>query len=108
MRKVYFWLYIVYLSIKWVFKFNLGDSIKYKGDIYILNQGVCCPCWDIKKLNDDNIYIKNVHQDNFRKVLTLKNLYGSFNSGYSFYMVNWYDIWVRNGIKPWMKNCRIW
>ena len=108
MKKIYFRCLIVWLSIKWMFRFNLGDLVKYKNDIYVLNQGVCCPRWDIKKLNDDSVYITHVHQDNFKKVKTLKNYYGSFRSGHQFYTGYWYDIWAREGIKTWMRKCRIW
>lgn len=49
-----------------------------------------------------------VHRDHFRKVQGIRAAWRSFRSGYRFYMGYWFDIWVREGIKPWMLGCKIW
>ena len=107
MKRVHYWLYIIWLSLKWMFRYNLGDLVIYKGKKCVLIQGVCSPRWDLVECSSNN-KIADVHQREFVKVKTIKNLMGSFRSGYSFYVLYWFEIWVRNGIEPWMRQCRIW
>ena len=107
MRKIYFWFYIVWLSFKWIFKFNLGDLVIYGSKKYVLIQGAASPYWNLREYNGDS-RIAHIHQKEFSKVRTVKNIMGSFLSGYSFYMGYWFDIWVNEGVKPWMKQCKIW
>lgn len=104
-RKIYWWFFIIRLSLKWCWKINLGDWIWYKGKKYIVSNGVRSGSWRLSYLdNGDNGWVSRIECG---KVWTLKNIIGSFKSGYSFYMTSWLDIWVRNGIKPWMRGCNI-
>jgi len=104
-RKLYWWLFIIRLSLRWIPRFNIGDMVIYKGQEWMLIQGVCDPEWDLIQ-NGKRIHF--VHQSEFRKVRTIKNYWRSFNSGYHFYMGYWYKSWVRGGIKDWMRGCNIW
>jgi len=103
-RSIKYWLLVVWLSSKWIFKINLGDSVIYKGEKYIAVQGVSDPYWVIMK-GEDRL---SVHKKDFKKEKTIKNFLKSFNSGYRFYMRSWFGIWVNSGIQGWMKGCKIW
>lgn len=105
MRTLYYWLLVVRLALRWTRQFNLGDEVVYHGERWILNQGVRDPLWSL--CHADGRYIE-VHRENFRKASGLRSLWRSFQSGYRFYMRSWFDIWVREGIKPWMRGCSIW
>lgn len=104
--RIYYWLMIVVLSLKWVPKINLGDIIIYQGKRYFVANGVCAPSWDIQLVGGFERLL--IHQSKFKKECTLKNFMGSFKSGYRFYMTSWYSIWCHSGIEPWMKACNIW
>jgi len=105
-KKIYWWVYVVFLSFKWCFRVNLGDTVFYKNKKYIVANGVRSNSWRLSGLsNGDSGWVK---RSDCRKVLTFSNMKKSFKSGYFFYMTSWYDIWCRNGIEPWMKSCKIW
>jgi hypothetical protein len=103
--RLYWWFFVVVLSLRWVWKFNLGDEVWYLGERWYLTQGVQAPKWNLKKTN---MYVTEIYESHFRKVRSLKNYYGSFRRGYQFYMLSWFDIWCRKGIEPWMKSLPIW
>lgn len=103
-KSVYWRARIVHLSLRWVFKFNLGDRVIYQGRVWTLIQGVRAPVW--KLICGDEV--AQAKEEDFRKVRSLRSYWGSFESGYRFYMGYWYDIWMRSGIKPWMRECKIW
>lgn len=105
LSKLYWRIKIIFFALRWIPNYNIGDEVLYQGKVYRLNQGVSCPLWDIVR---DDECLKSIHQDNFRKIRTLKNYWGSFRSGYRFYMGYWYSIWVRKGIEPWVKRLNIW
>ena len=105
MRKIYFWLYILYLSALWMRQVNLGNSVEYKGKVYIVLNGASQNHWRIIDSDGRDMWVP---RDECSKVKSLSNYIHSFRFGYSFYMTSWYSIWVREGIKPWMKNCSIW
>jgi len=104
-KSIKYWLLIVYLSFKWIFKINLGDIVIFEGKRYIAIQGVCDPYWDISRGEEILTY---VHKKDFEKEKSIRNLLGSFKSGYHFYMLSWFKIWVNSGIEEWMKGCKIW
>jgi hypothetical protein len=66
--------------------------------------------WRLNGLDDgkDKYNTGWVKRSNCKKVFSLKGIKRSFMYGYNFYMINWFDIWCKNGIKPWMKKCDIW
>jgi hypothetical protein len=112
MSKVYYWLLIVRLSLRWIGKPNLGDDVLYQGERWTLIQGLRDPIWTLIRTTGTGIeeyrHVAEVHRDEFRKVAGIHAAWRSFRSGYRFYMQNWFDIWVREGIKPWMRGCSIW
>lgn len=114
-KKVYYWSFIIYLSTKWVFKINIGDKIYYKNQVWVVNNKIVDNKLSIIKRSiiKDNINISkvnhiNINISNCKKVKSFNNLLNSFKSGYRFYMLNWYSIWINNGIEQWCKNCNIW
>jgi len=106
MKKLYWRLRIIWLSLKWCFRVNLGDWVWYGGKKYIVSNGVMSDSWRLSSL--DNGRDGWVPRSDCKKVWTPKNIIGSFRSGYRFYMTSWFDIWVNEGIKPWMRGCNIW
>jgi len=106
-RKIYYFLLIVYLSCKSIKRLNLGDEVLYKGKRYMLIQGVCNPKWDLTAIGEFE-YLENIHKDNFKKIQNPKAWISTFKHTYNFYMDYWYGIWCRNGIEDWMKHCNIW
>ncbi len=109
MRKIYYWLYIVYLSFKWMLKINLGDKVIWLKDTwpqtYIVTNGIPYEIWKITDGIEDAF---EVPRNECKKIKTIPNYTHSFKSGYRFYMGYWYRIWVRNGIEPWVRKCNIW
>ena len=108
MRKIYYKVYIVYLSFKWIFRINLGDKVLWDGDLpqtYSVINGVCPGSWKITDGIEDAFEVK---RDECRKIKTIPNYINSFKSGYSFYVGYWFDIWCNNGIEPWIRKCNIW
>ena len=106
MKKYYYYILILWLSIKWIFRINLGDQVLYNNKKYIVINGVRSKSWRLNKLdNGDDGWVK---RKECKKVVSIKNYTNSFKSGYKFYMTNWYQIWTNSGIKDWMKKCKIW
>jgi len=108
--KIRWWLFVVWLSSKWISKTNLGDEVVFNGKKYLVSNGVCDGFWSLYVEGDrtGESYIKHAKRSECKRVRTLKNYVGSFRSGYRFYMSYWYDIWVRVGIEEWMRGCNIW
>lgn len=102
-----YWFLIVWLSSKWMFRITIGDDVLYNGEKYFVNNGVSAPAWDLLSYSTPRRGVC-VHERNFKKIWSLKGLIRSFRSGYWFYMTSWYNIWVRQGIEPWMRGCNIW
>lgn len=100
-----YYLLIIWLSAKKIPKLNLGDTIIYNGEEYVLLQGVRNPYWSF---GNGKQYIKNIHSSQFKKVYNIKSCINTFKHRHRFYMNNWYGIWCRNGIEDWMKRCNIW
>lgn len=96
------------LSLRWVGRFNLGDEVWYEGEKWILYQGVDDPFWKLLRDEASGRKFERIHMDHFVKVRTPKNYWRSFRSGYRFYMLNWYRIWVEQGVQDWMRECKIW
>lgn len=113
-KKVYWWVRVVLLSLRWIPRFNLGDKVWYKGQQWILCQGVCAPSWNLFRttttLDGERMdhFADYVDESEFRKTRDVSNYLGSFKSGYKFYISSWFDIWCREGIQPWMLGCNIW
>lgn len=100
-----YYLLVIWLSLKWVFRVNLGDVVLYRGNKYVVFNGVMSKSW---RIDIDNGRDGWVPRSECRKHITFANLHNSFKSGYHFYMTNWYVIWANDGVKPWMLGCKIW
>ena len=106
MNKIIYWILIVWLSLKWVFRITLGDWVLYEGKKYQVINGVCLTTWKIQEVLYGPTF--EAPRVDIIKIWSLSGMVSSFKSGYSFYMTSWYSIWVNEGIKPWMRNCKIW
>ena len=106
MGKILAYLFIIWLSIKWIFKTNVGDKVIYQNKIYLIANGVNSYKWRLHKL--DNNYDGWVYRKDCKKLKTILNFLGSFKNGYKFYMGYWYHIWIEIGVESWMKNLNIW
>ncbi len=108
-RRVYYWCLILWLSARWIWRPNLGNRVVFRGERWTLIQGVSDPFWDlVRGAGADRQREDCVHRKDFRKIWTPAEMWFSFRSGYRFYMGYWYDIWVRKGVEPWVRGCRIW
>src|ERR1051325_3502542 len=109
MKVIYWRAFVICLSLKWVFKFNIGDLVWYQNEQWTLSQGVKSPIWTLRKCQYERCDSKGVEvsESDFSKVKSLANYWGSFRSGYRFYMGYWYDIWKRDGIQDWMRDSKI-
>ena len=105
MNRLYWWLYVVRLSLRWVPRLNIGRMVWWRGEKWMLIQGVCAPAWDLVRGDERQ---DHVHEREFRAVQNPAEWVRAFRSGYGFYMANWYGIWVNVGIEPWMRGCNIW
>ena len=106
MKSLKWRIFIIWLSLKWIPRVNLGDYVWYAGKKYMVCNGVRSESWRLGDL--DNGDEGCVSRAMVRKVWTLANVWHSFSSGHLFYMANWYAIWKQQGIKDWMKACQIW
>lgn len=106
MNKLRWNIYIIWLSLKWINKTGLGDMVWYQGKRYRVANGVRCGMWRLHGLENGNDGW--VPRQECKKVKSLQNYIGSFKSAYRFYMTSWFDIWVGQGIKDWMRQCNIW
>lgn len=105
MKAIYWRLFMARLALRWVFSVNLGREVLFDGQRWTLVQGVRAPIWSL--VNESGARV-DVHEKDFRLVLSPRNCWRAFIRGYRFYRTSWYSIWMRDGIKPWMVGCRIW
>lgn len=99
-------LLILWLSLKWVPRVNLGDLVLYKGERWIVANGVVSGRWDLWcDVKKERI---SVSRNDVVKIKTIKNYWGTFRSARRFYYTSWFSIWARDGVKDWMRGCRIW
>lgn len=105
-RSIFWRIYIICLALRWMPQINLGDMVWYAGNEHLVCNGVRSGSWRLANLdNGDRGWVKRI---DCKKVKAIGNYLQSFQSGYRFYMTSWFDIWVREGVKPWMRGCRIW
>lgn len=105
-RKLYWGVFVIWLSLRWIQQVNLGDRVRYKGEVYTVADGVIPGKWRLLELdNGDEGWVP---RRECKKVQGPASAWRSFSSGYRFYMGYWYDSWVRAGVQPWMRQCNIW
>lgn len=101
--KYFYRIVIVYLAIKrLLYDYSLGEEVLYKDRVCILCQGVDNPYWNLSNKESDEYYT-HIHKDEFKKYWTYDNIKETFKSNYSFYMTNWFDIWVRKAIEAFIR-----
>ena len=106
MRGLFWRVFIIRLCLRWCWKICVGDQVWYREKKYLVANGARFHSWRLRGLwNERDGWVS---RENCRKVKTPKNAWGSFRRGYRFYMSNWYQIWVSQGIEPWMRRCNIW
>lgn len=93
------YLRIYWLCFKWIFKLNLGDVVVYRGVRYQLIQGVCAPLWDLVLFDEDRPTSSEgreeyVHEREFKKEISLRNVWHDVTSCYRFFKGYWFQIWV--------------
>jgi hypothetical protein len=103
MKRLWYKIYIRYLALRFVFKMNLGDEVWHKGRKRTIINWAGCPSMTLS-----DPYQQYVPLGECKKVMTPANLWHSYSSKVKFYTQSWLDIWVNNGIEPWIKGCRIW
>ncbi len=87
------------VSLKQVNKVHLMDSVIYDGKKCFVNNGVSAPIWDLceEELKSDgtrNTY--RVHENDFKKIRSFRNLKNDLLYHYGWYMTCWYRIDLRN------------
>ena len=92
-RRAYWHIRITIMALRWILRPNLGDRVMWRGHEWTLSQGLHDPIWTLRRDGQAS----EVHRDEFKKVRTFANYYGSFRSGYRFYRNYWLGIWVRQG-----------
>ena len=88
---VSYWLLAVLVGLRCWRGYQLGTYVVYRGGVWWLFQGVCCPLWDLKNITSGEIK-HNVHESMFRKQRTLANYFNGVGSGYRWYMTSWHRI----------------
>ncbi len=85
-------------SVRQVNRVHLMDEVIYNGKKCFVNNGVSAPVWDLceKEWNLDgtrNTY--RVHENNFKKIRSYRNLKNDLLHNYDWYMLYWYKIDLR-------------
>jgi len=106
-RRLYFRVFVINLSLKWIRSNNIGDRVRHKSKVWILNQGVRSPIWKMYRYSSQGYLECEALEQDFKKLMSFNDMLQSFKSGYRFYMGYWFEIWVQKGIEPWMRNCNI-
>ena len=112
LNKLFWKARIALLALRWIPQINLGDRVWYKGKQYVVVNGVWIDLYRLGYVGRHG-WFENDHEGlvpkvECKKVWTISNCLHSFKAGWRFYMGYWYDIWVRTGIKEWMRGCSIW
>lgn len=109
-KAIYWRLFIIKLSLRWINKTYPGDRVMYKNEIWGVSNAVYENSYSIVKGfgTPDHQYIEFAPRSECKKMMTFKDMWHSFKYGYKFYMINWYSIWIHKGIEPWMRECPIW
>ena len=84
------------MALRHVPRFNIGDDVVWRGEVWRLYQGVDSPKWKLTSHGGCEV----AHRSEFRKVRTPANYWHSFRSMYRFYRGYWFDIWVREWRLP--------
>ena len=92
----------LFISVKQVNEVHLMDSVIYDGKKCFVNNGVSAPIWDLceEELKSDGIRnTYRVHEKDFKKAKTFRNLKNDLFYHYDWYMRCWYKIDLRKMCK---------
>lgn len=103
LRRLYFRMYIRWLALQWVRRINVGDAVWHNGRIRVVSNGAHDGFWTLT-----DPWEEFIPRSECRKVVSFQNFLWGYRSGVQFYTTAWLDIWVRDGIQPWVRALRIW
>ena len=92
------YLKLIWLSLKAIFKVNLGDVVIYGGEKWSVANGVTFGMWKLRKLYNPHVEIE-VKATEIRKAISLLNVFRSFISTWLFYKTSWFSSWLREGFE---------
>ena len=72
LNKLKWRLFIIWISLRWIVKTNLGDIVIYNGKEYFVNNGVVPGHWDIIE-NKDYYVSNNKNNSNIKDMKYKKN-----------------------------------
>lgn len=98
--RLYVWLRIVWLSLRWVGRINIGNRVRYQGRIWTVSNGVALPKWSLVRWEPQE-YLEYVHEGDFQLIQSPREWWRSFQSGYRFYMGYWFAIWASGSRLMW-------
>ena len=97
----------LFFSIRAIFRQNLGDEIKYKGEKHLIQNGTRPNQWKIGYNPDNSEWW--VNRSECKKVISPENIRHSFTFMWNFYKTNWFSIWEQDkGISNFSRGCSIW
>ncbi len=105
LNKLYWKMRIIGFSIPWIFCINLGDNVKFEGKKHQVVNVKYDNSFGLIDLYNVNRWANRI---DCRKIFSPFIIKKNFCKAYNFYMKNWFVIWCNEGMKPWMRKCRIW
>jgi len=103
LRSIGYRVYIRWLALAWIGQINIGDEVWHQGRRRFVSNWAGQPTMTLT-----DPYEEYVPAAEIRKVLSAKNALHSYRSGIHFYTTNWLEIWINNGIEPWVRALPIW
>lgn len=91
MKRIIAYIQLIILSIKGMFRINIGDNVYYNGQVCRVSN--LMPRISITK---GSIYHRGIKKNELKKVISVKNMTGSYKFMWRFYKQNWFEIWVKN------------
>lgn len=105
-------VFIFLQAISWIGKINLGGKVRYKGKVWMVNNGVSAPFWDLWQ--PESKARANVNEKDFQLIQNPVEWWLSFKYGWRFYYGYWFHIWRRQFacgeriMRPAQHICRVW
>lgn len=106
MKHLYYTIYIYLISLRWIFRINLGSEIIYQGRLCRVLNGTRLDQWKIYRCPDSEAFW--VPRKDCTLRLTFDNLRESYFLGVNFYKKNWLKSWKQGGVQDWHRALNIW
>jgi len=92
-------LRFLYLGFKNIKKLNIGDEVIYKNKKYSLSSYKYTDTnwldyWSMVNISSKEYEVHSIND--FKKIMSWKNIKNSIQGSYKFYMTNWYSIMLKN------------